>query len=112
MELYPIEEAQAPTAEWHREERLHGRGGGTLHCRRDRGRDEFGSKIFFAPVFMRVRRPKFGSQPRMDVGLNACQVRRKHASAPRQLTLSHPDFENSRNPVSTMKRVSGALCSK
>jgi len=47
MELYPIEEAQAPTAEWHREERLHGRGGGTLHCRRDRGRDEFGSKIFF-----------------------------------------------------------------
>jgi hypothetical protein len=51
------------------------------------------ARFFFAPVFMRVRRPKFGSQPRMDVGLNACQVRRKHASAPRQLTLSHPDFE-------------------
>jgi hypothetical protein len=48
MELHPIEEAQAPTAEWHREERLHGRGSGTLHCRRERGRDEFGGKKIFA----------------------------------------------------------------
>jgi hypothetical protein len=48
MELHPIEEAQAPTAEWHREERLHGTGSGTLHCSRERAGGEFGSKKIFA----------------------------------------------------------------
>ncbi len=45
-----------------------------------------------------------GSQPCMGIERNACQVRRKHASAPQQLARGRLDFAKPRNSISTMKR--------
>ena len=61
------------------------------------------ARIFSCSVYASAK-PETRQSPRVVIGRNACQVRRKHASAPRQLALAQPDFENSRNPVSTIKR--------